>query len=380
MQVIERDRFQSLFDILKQKGYTIIGPNIQDGAIVYDEIEQIEDLPVGWTDEQQEGAYRLRKRKDGALFGYVVGPTSWKKYLFPSSLCLWQAKGSNRQFIVTEQQDESPHYAFLGVRACDMQAIMIHDRIFLQGKYRDPVYNARREKSLVIAINCGQAAGTCFCTSMKTGPKVTSGFDIVMTEIIESARHYFVLDSGSVKGEEILRAIPSHQATKEEEEASECAVKNAVSMIDRKLDTHGIKELLYENQQHPQWDVLDKRCLSCTNCTMSCPTCFCSTIEDVTDLKGEHAQRRRLWDSCFTMDFSYIHGGNVRVSTRSRYRQWMTHKLASWYDQFNTSGCVGCGRCITWCPVGIDITEEVRVMRESQSLRSVRTLNGERKS
>ena len=233
---------------------------------------------------------------------------------------------------------------------------------------------------MIIAINCGQAAGTCFCTSMKTGPKVTNGFDIVMTEIIKSARHYFVLDSGSVKGKEILSAIPSRQGAKEEEEASECAVKNAVSMIERKMDTHGIKELLYENQEHPQWDILDKRCLSCTNCTMSCPTCFCSTIEDVTDLKGEHAQRCRLWDSCFTMDFSYIHGGNVRVSTRSRYRQWMTHKLASWYDQFNTSGCVGCGRCITWCPVGIDITQEVRVMRESQSLRGVRTLNGERKS
>ena len=380
MQVIERERFQSLFDILKQKGYTIIGPNIQGGAIVYDEIEQVDDLPVGWTDKQQEGVYRLRKREDGALFGYVVGPTSWKKYLFPSDLCLWQARGNNRQFIVTEQQDKSPRYAFLGVRACDMQAIMIHDRIFLQGEYRDPLYKSRREKSLIIAINCGQAAGTCFCTSMKTGPKVTNGFDIVMTEIIKSARHYFVLDSGSGKGEEIVRAIPSLQATKEEEEASECAVKNAVSMIERKLDTHRIKEFLYENQEHPQWDILDKRCLSCTNCTMSCPTCFCSTIEDVTDLKGKHAQRCRLWDSCFTMDFSYIHGGNVRVSTRSRYRQWMTHKLASWYDQFNTSGCVGCGRCITWCPVGIDITQEVCVMRESQSLRGVRTLNGERKS
>jgi formate hydrogenlyase subunit 6/NADH:ubiquinone oxidoreductase subunit I len=133
----------------------------------------------------------------------------------------------------------------------------------------------------------------------------------------------------------------------------------------RHLDTAGLRDLLYENFEHPRWDNVAARCLSCANCTMVCPTCFCTTVEDVSDISGNHAERWRRWDSCFTQSFSYIHGGSVRTSAKSRYRQWMTHKLASWTDQFGTSGCVGCGRCITWCPVGIDITEEVRAIRES---------------
>ena len=128
----------------------------------------------------------------------------------------------------------------------------------------------------------------------------------------------------------------------------------------------GIRDLLYDNLEHPRWSDTAGRCLSCGNCTMVCPTCFCSTVEDVTDVSGTQAERVRHWDSCFTSEHSYIHGGATRVTTKARYRQWLTHKLASWIDQFGTSGCVGCGRCITWCPVGIDITEEVRVIRDGE--------------
>ena len=128
-------------------------------------------------------------------------------------------------------------------------------------------------------------------------------------------------------------------------------------------DTFELKELLYANAESPIWDAVAERCLSCTNCTAVCPTCFCTSVEDVTDLSGDVAGRERVWDSCFNADFSYIHGGTVRGSTRSRYRQWMTHKLGSWIDQFGMSGCVGCGRCITWCPAAIDITEEAAALR-----------------
>jgi formate hydrogenlyase subunit 6/NADH:ubiquinone oxidoreductase subunit I len=143
-------------------------------------------------------------------------------------------------------------------------------------------------------------------------------------------------------------------------------VANAAAQMGRVMDTSDIKELLYRNYEHPRWDNVAGRCLTCANCTNVCPTCFCTTVEDVTDLTGQQAERRRRWDSCFTMDFSYIHGGSIRASTKSRYRQWMTHKLATWIDQFGTSGCVGCGRCITWCPVGIDITEEVAAIRAGE--------------
>jgi Fe-S-cluster-containing hydrogenase component 2 len=132
------------------------------------------------------------------------------------------------------------------------------------------------------------------------------------------------------------------------------------------MDVTGLPELLARNLEHPRWDDVASRCLACANCTMACPTCFCSTVEDTTDLTGDHAERWRSWDSCFTMDFSHVHGGSVRTSTRARYRQWLTHKLSTWHAQFGTSGCVGCGRCITWCPVAIDLTQEVAAIRGSE--------------
>jgi formate hydrogenlyase subunit 6/NADH:ubiquinone oxidoreductase subunit I len=220
-----------------------------------------------------------------------------------------------------------------------------------------------------MAVNCTSAAATCFCTSMNTGPKVTLPNDLEMTEVIDGEKHYFLLCSGSEKGEGILRQLPLKRAGKGHREAERDSIQQAVKQMlegPRSFDSSDLKELLYRNYESPSWDQVADRCLSCANCTMACPTCFCSTVEDTTDLSGEHAQRWERWDSCFTADFSYITGGPVRPDTRSRYRQWMTHKLATWYDQFGTSGCVGCGRCIAWCPVGIDITEEVQRIREAE--------------
>ena len=237
----------------------------------------------------------------------------------------------------------------------------------MRDDYADPTYQSRRNNLCIIAINCGQAGGTCFCTSMKTGPGVTSGFDLALTEVLSNKQHFFVAEVGSQLGSELLQSVPYREASNEEIQIAENIVAHTAEHMGRSLDTTNIKDLLYRNLDHPRWNDVASRCLSCSNCTMVCPTCFCTTVEDVTDLTGAQAERWRKWDSCFTMDFSYIFGGSIRPSTKSRYRQWMTHKLASWIDQFGTSGCVGCGRCITWCPVGIDITEEVRAIRSSES-------------
>jgi sulfhydrogenase subunit beta (sulfur reductase) len=361
---------QSLFEVLKSLGYRLVGPRVRDGAIVYDELASINALPAGWTDEQEGGKYRLRKREDGALFGYAVGPHSWKKFLFPPVMRLWSAKRTGNAFEIAPEQDETPRYAFIGVRSCELHAIAIQDKVFIEGKFVDPVYAARRKNAFIVAVNCSQPGGTCFCVSMKTGPKAQAGFDLALTEIIEGARHYFLVESGTEAGVQVLAQIPHRPAIEQEQKAAEQVVERTASQMGRAMDTTDIKELLYRNYDHPRWDDVASRCLTCANCTMVCPTCFCSTVEDTTDLTGEHAERWRKWDSCFQVDFSYIVGGSIRASAKSRYRQWMTHKLATWIDQFGSSGCVGCGRCITWCPVAIDITEEVRVIRETESLRS----------
>jgi ferredoxin len=256
-----------------------------------------------------------------------------------------------------------PKYAFLGVRACELHAIAIQDRVFCEGPYQDGAYAARRREAFIIAVNCGQAGGTCFCVSMQTGPRAEAGFDLSLTELLDGGEHGFLVEAGSEAGIRLLDRVKHAAPSVEQQQAADAAVARAAAHMGRRLETDGIKELLQGQPDHPRWDEVASRCLSCGNCTMVCPTCFCTTVEDHSSLDGETAERVRRWDSCFTLDFSDIHGVSVRRSTRSRYRQWMTHKLAHWIDQFGTSGCVGCGRCISWCPVGIDITAEVAAIR-----------------
>jgi sulfhydrogenase subunit beta (sulfur reductase) len=366
--VLETEHLQYLFDLLMRRGYRIMGPTLRDGAIVYEMLGSTADLPAGWTDEQEGGRYRLKKREDQALFGYAVGPHSWKKFLHRPTVRLWQAERNNGQVHVKEEKPETPKLAFIGVRACELNAIRIQDKVFLGGSYADPLYQSARQNTFIVAVNCGQAGGTCFCVSMNAGPRATSGFDLALTEVLESTRHFFLVEAGTELGNELLPELPHRAATEAEKSAAEAVVAKAAGQMGRRMDTADIKGLLYRNYEHPRWDQVASRCLMCANCTMVCPTCFCTSVEDVTNLKGEHAERWRKWDSCFTMDFSYIHGGSVRTTPRARYRQWMTHKLATWIDQFGSSGCVGCGRCITWCPVAIDITEEVHAIRQSEAV------------
>ncbi len=365
--LFERPNFSHLFVALREEGYTLLGPTIRDQAIVYDEVTSPSDLPVGWTDEQEKGTYRLKRRDDNAVFGYVVGPHSWKKYLFPPLLRLFSIKRNGKD-LETDQQEypgKNTRYAFIGVRSCELHALSIQDKVFVNGQFTDPYYASVRERVFIVAVNCTEPGGTCFCTSMNTGPKASNGFDLALTEILDERRHIFLAEVGSEAGQAIMGKVPHRVASDEDIELAQQLLAQAASRMGRTLETEGIKELLYQNFDHRRWEDVAQRCLSCANCTMVCPTCFCSTVEDITDLTGDHAERWRQWDSCFNLDFSYIHGGTVRTSVKSRYRQWLTHKLGSWIDQFGMSGCVGCGRCITWCPVGIDITEEVAALRSA---------------
>ncbi|MEW6731356.1 MAG: 4Fe-4S dicluster domain-containing protein [Acidobacteriota bacterium] len=364
--VIASQDIEKLLAALINSGYRTIGPTIRDGAIIYDDISSISDLPIGWIDEQNGGTYRIKQTAEKAFFGYTVGPYSWKRFLHPPNVRLWQLqrRGNSLHFIEEKQKPEK--FAFIGVRACELHAIQIQDRVLINDKNIDPIYATRREKNFILAINCARAGGTCFCASVNTGPKVSSGFDLALTEILTADNHYFVVEVGSAAGAEILAEAPHRKASVEDNQLALDIIDKTAKSMGRTMNTDNIKELLYRNLEHKRWDEVATRCLTCANCTMVCPTCFCTTVEDTTDLTGEHAERWRKWDSCFTMDFSYIHGGSIRSSTKSRYRQWMTHKLATWIDQFGTTGCVGCGRCITWCPVAIDITEEVRVIRETE--------------
>lgn len=357
------DGFQRLLSILRDDGYVTVGPVTRDGAVVYDEIRGVSDLPQGFRDEQAAGRYRLSKNGGAALFGYAHGPQSWKKFLFPSQSKVFTARRDGAGFTMINQTAEPVRHAFIGARPCEISAILIQDKVFTAGAYVDEGYKARRENIFIAAVNCAEPGGTCFCASMGTGPAVKSGFDLALTEIVEDVRHVFLVKTGSEKGVDVLSRIPHENANDESVKKADAIITAAASKMGRKLDTAGIKELLYGSRESRHWEKVAARCLTCANCTMVCPTCFCSSVEDVTSLTGDIAERWRKWDSCFTTDFTHIHGGSVRQTAASRYRHWITHKLGSWHDQFGSSGCVGCGRCITWCPAGIDITEEVEALR-----------------
>jgi sulfhydrogenase subunit beta (sulfur reductase) len=362
--ILSRDSLNGLIPLLTEQGYTVIGPKHNDNVIVYDTLVPGDELPVGWSDQQDGGRYRLVKSDRNAFFDYVVGPHSWKRYLFPPAQRLWQAQRRGRSFRLDEEANTPPHYAFLGVRSCEIHAMQIQDRVFNNGDFADPAYLARRSAALIVAVNCARPSGTCFCNSMATGPRAERGFDLALTELLDENRHVFLVEVGSERGASVLAKLPHGPAQADDLAAARAIFAEAARTMGRRMIS-SVDALLKTNLEHPRWQAIAQRCLSCANCTLVCPTCFCTTVEDVTDLSAENAERWRRWDSCFNLDFSYIHGGSIRREVYSRYRQWMTHKLSTWHEQFGSSGCVGCGRCITWCPVGIDITEEARLIRDS---------------
>jgi sulfhydrogenase subunit beta (sulfur reductase) len=368
-RVIAVEGLAELYRVLVAEGYRVIGPAVQDGAIVLRELSSATELPFGWGVRLEPGGYRLRRRDDTAAFGHSAGPQSWKRFLHPPRERLWSAaRTTDGGFELTEgaNDGEPPRYAFLGVRPCDLRAIAIQDRVLGQPGSR---YAARRARLFIVAVNCTEPGETCFCASMGTGPGADNGFDLALTEMLDPDGHRFLAEVGSPRGAGVLEQVPSEPAGEASVGRARSAVEAAAGRMDRQMQTGDLRELMADSRQAARWDDVAARCLTCGNCTMACPTCFCTAIEDTTDLTGDHAERWERWDSCFDLDFSYLHGGGVRKSASSRYRQWLSHKLGTWHDQFGSSGCVGCGRCIVWCPAGIDLTEEVQALRAERDER-----------
>lgn len=357
-KVLPATHLQRLLDALRVKGYRIVAPTARDGSVVWETIHSVSDLPIGWRDHQEPARYRLEQTGSQEVFGVVHGPQSLKPFVFASREPLLQIERKKDGFTARPTLPLSEKVAILGARACDLAGLAIQDRIFLHDAYRDPYYATRREGLFLIVVNCTRALSTCFCASMETGPRAKNGFDLALTEV----DNQFLIEAGSGAGHELLSDLSlspaSEQLIVQAATRTEACAKSQVRRLDR---TH-LPQALYDAHEHQRWDEVAGRCLACTNCTMVCPTCFCHTVEEKPDLSHQQTTHTRLWDSCFSQNHGYIHGKNIRPTIKDRYRMWLTHKLASWIDQFGMTGCVGCGRCITWCPVGIDLTEELSAL------------------
>lgn len=362
--VLVRSALDQLVQVLEQDGYDVYGPVVVDSAIRYQLVHGIDELAIGVRDVQGPGHYSLVERSDDAMFGYTVGAASLKDLFFPPRRAVWSSvqEGGTLRFEPAERPE--PKIAVIGARACELAALAIHDTVLLGGEYKDADYLRRRTDSFIVSVDCTEPGEVCFCGSMGTGPAATTHFDLAMTELLVDGEWEYVGRFGSERGERILERVTHRHPDQIEISLVRSAVSGASDAMGRELSTVGLPEFLASHREHPAWADIAQRCLACGNCTQACPTCFCVSTLDTASLDGSRASRELRWDSCFSLDFSFMGGRPHRSTIDARYRQWLTHKLSGWVEQFGTSGCVGCGRCITWCPVGIDFTAEIPKMME----------------
>ncbi len=358
---LPKGELNALLEGLRQIGYRPIGPRVRDETVIYDVLENEQDLPRGYLSEQKPGYYRLSYRGHANYFDVTPGPHSWKQFLFPPTTEMLRLQREGKHWQILPAEEEPPALAFLGVRPCELAAIRIQDMIFLREDWSDPIYRVRRERIFLLVVNCLHPCGTCFCASMGAGPQAKAGFDLCLTELDDD----FLVEIGSKRGSELMGQLNHRPTTAEQQQKMQSALQIACERMGRTVsDVDSLPNVLLACLDAKYWEDVARRCLSCANCTLVCPTCFCWDARDVTTLDGKVTRRERVWDSCFNPDYSYVAGGNSRPSTLARYRQWLIHKFATWKHQFGTLGCVGCGRCITWCPAGIDITEELAALRQ----------------
>lgn len=361
-KVLSQDGLERLLQLLKGQGYSLFGPRVRGEAITHDAIDGVRDLPRGMTEEQSAGRYRLSASGGPELFGFASTAQGFKRIFHPPEQTLFALRRAKDGPKIVPGDPGARPVALIGARGCDIAGLNTLDGVLAEGSPVDSAYRARRADVFVVAVHCSKPGGTCFCTSMGTGPEAKQDYDLALSEIERGDTTAFVVHVGSKRGEELLAQVQTTEATDDQLALSAQNHEQAARQIRKRVETEGLHPLLQENPEHPAWSDVAERCLACGNCTLACPTCFCSTTEEKNGWQGE-TERVRSWDSCFTADFSYLHGGSVRVSTRSRYRQWLTHKFSTWFDQFGRSGCVGCGRCISWCPAAIDVTEELAAIR-----------------
>ena len=297
--VLPADALDDLFAVLRGDGYRIVGPTVRADAIVYDELGSAADLPAGWTDEQAPGSYRLRQRDDGALFGYAVPGDSWKRELLPPRVRLWQAHLDGDDLAVEEAEHDARATAFVGVRPCELAAIAVQDRVFLGGRYQDADYAARRAQIFVVAADCGDPSALCFCDN----PRAEGAFDLALTELLDG-EHRFLVRAGSPAGEAVLHRLPVRAAAEDDIAAAGAVVERAAEAVRGRFEADGVHDLLLRNLDAEHWQRVAERCLTCGNCTLVCPTCFCTHVEDASSLDGTSAARTRVWDTCFSVQYA----------------------------------------------------------------------------
>lgn len=356
--VMGKDQLKGLLNEVKELGYNVVAPVLEDGIIRLCSVESGDQLATNVVTVQSPGRYAVKESE--LVFSFTHGPDSPKRFLYPPLRKTWKMEKDGGHFELKEAACGGDKIALFGIKPCDLASIEVLDRTLLRGKYADPQYTSMRSNTALIVANCIEPSGTCFCASMGTGPRAKAGFDLALTELPGG----FLVELGTELGEQMIAHLQKRAAKPEDLKDADRLTEAARSKMGRELDTNNLRDRLYARLESPEFKEIAERCLGCANCTNVCPTCFCTMVQDIPSLDGRTSERQVTWDSCFTYQFAQVAGGHFRPELWARYRQWMNHKFAYWLDQFDTFGCIGCGRCITWCPVGIDVTESVKDVQE----------------
>lgn len=247
-----------------------------------------------------------------------------------------------------------------GIRPCDARSFQLLDPIF-EGDYPDPYYLKRRNKTALIGMACNEPFPNCFCTSINGNPFSKEGLDLLFTALNGSYHIDVITDKGRI----MIDKASSHLTTAKAEDTTEKEqlAKAAEGKIKRHINLDGIKDKLAAIFDHAIWNRFASKCIGCGICTYSCPTCYCFDMQDETsERKG---RRVRIWDSCMFPEYTlHASGHNPRPTRTQRLRNRMYHKFKFNIDNYGFPSCVGCGRCITLCPVNVDLIENLSAIKE----------------
>mgnify|MGYP006295720965 CR=1 FL=1 len=270
---------------------------------------------------------------------YINSKYSIKKFFLPSKEILFEY---NKESI-KENLDKTKRI-FFGIRPCDVHSLLVMDKLMLGDDMEDIYYKSRRNNSVIISVKCNESGENCFCQSLGTD-KLQEGFDILLYENGED----YLVEIGSEKGKKIIDQINEKEKTsKIPEDCLEC---------DREIPEQQI-EKFKKAFEDPIWEEEVKRCFSCAGCTTTCPTCGCFDVKDDPNLDLETGKRMRLDASCQLKNYTGVAGGHVfREDRAKRFKHRYYHKFKYFPEQYDKYMCIGCGRCISNCPAGIDLVE-----------------------
>lgn len=290
---------------------------------------------------------RLTGPEDGDL--YLSANTRYppKSLFLPQSEAMFRAEESGLEPV----EAASGNRVVLGIRPCDARACQLLDGVFVGAEYTDPYWSEKRRQTALVALGCTDPCETCFCTSVGSGPFDGRGADVMLTDIGQG----YVAVASSARGQALLEQLKD--ASQDQVDASSTAQAKAHDAIKEPFELDGIVETLYGLFDGEFWYEVQQSCLGCGVCTFLCPTCHCFDIVD----EAQRRERVRNWDTCMFRVYSQeASGHNPRPTNVERTRQRIMHKYAYFIELFDEVGCTGCGRCVRYCPVGIDIRQIVR--------------------